>query len=187
MGLGKTLTMISLILHQKKKAKVEDEKKEEKKLDKWLSKTGNYNFLITSFHFFPPIIITSLHVNKTWLSWVWGPDPSVVASKGTLIICPASLVHHWKKEIERHVKSGRLTVYLYHGPNRERSARAWGSHARVQTSFVFEYIFIWSNVFPSQTGWLWRSGDHVRFGLQRDPSPKGGDTKTLWMFWWSGE
>lgn len=52
MGLGKTLTMISLILHQKKKAKVEDEKKEEKKLDKWLSKTGNYNFLITSFHFF---------------------------------------------------------------------------------------------------------------------------------------
>lgn len=50
-------------------------------------------------------------------------DSTLVASQGTLIICPASLVHHWKKEIERHVKSNRLSVYLYHGPNRQRSAR----------------------------------------------------------------
>ncbi len=41
MGLGKTLTMISLILAQKIKAKEEDEKKEEKKLEGWISKTGN--------------------------------------------------------------------------------------------------------------------------------------------------
>lgn len=43
MGLGKTLTMISLILSQKIKAKEESEKKEEKKVDGWISKTGNYN------------------------------------------------------------------------------------------------------------------------------------------------
>lgn len=40
MGLGKTLTMISLILSKKMKAKEEDEKKEEKKQDIWVSKTG---------------------------------------------------------------------------------------------------------------------------------------------------
>uniref|UniRef100_A0A3P8QBP7 Transcription termination factor 2 n=1 Tax=Astatotilapia calliptera TaxID=8154 RepID=A0A3P8QBP7_ASTCA len=58
-----------------------------------------------------------------------------VLSKGTLIICPASLVHHWKKEIDRHVKTGKLTVYLYHGPNRERSARALADYDVVVTTY----------------------------------------------------
>lgn len=40
MGLGKTLTMISLILSKKAKGKEEDEKNEEKKLEKWISKNG---------------------------------------------------------------------------------------------------------------------------------------------------
>lgn len=42
MGLGKTLTMISLILSQKAKGKEEGERKEEKKLEKWISKNGKF-------------------------------------------------------------------------------------------------------------------------------------------------
>lgn len=42
MGLGKTLTMISLILSKKAKGKEEDEKKEEMKLEKWISKNGKF-------------------------------------------------------------------------------------------------------------------------------------------------
>ncbi|XP_058476071.1 transcription termination factor 2 [Solea solea] len=68
--------------------------------------------------------------------WISKTDPSIVASKGTLIICPASLIHHWKKEIERHVKAGKLTVYLYHGPNRERSARVLAEHDVVVTTYT---------------------------------------------------
>ncbi|XP_043927469.1 transcription termination factor 2-like [Protopterus annectens] len=83
MGLGKTLTMIALILAQKHK----DNKKEDTKLEKWISKH----------------------------------DASLVPSHGTLIICPASLVHHWKKEIERHVSGSKLRVCLYHGQNREKN------------------------------------------------------------------
>ncbi|XP_029132845.2 transcription termination factor 2 [Labrus bergylta] len=68
-------------------------------------------------------------------SWISKSDSSVVVSKGTLIICPASLVHHWKREIERHVKTGKLTVYLYHGPNRERSAKVLADHDVVVTTY----------------------------------------------------
>lgn len=43
MGLGKTLTMISLILAKKMETKEEGEKKEKKKAESWISKSGNYN------------------------------------------------------------------------------------------------------------------------------------------------
>ncbi|CAL8240466.1 unnamed protein product [Merluccius merluccius] len=68
-------------------------------------------------------------------NWMSKDDSSLVVSKATLIICPASLVHHWKKEIERHVKTGRLSVYLYHGPNRQKSAALLASHDVVVTTY----------------------------------------------------
>uniref|UniRef100_A0A671UHF7 Transcription termination factor 2 n=1 Tax=Sparus aurata TaxID=8175 RepID=A0A671UHF7_SPAAU len=62
-------------------------------------------------------------------------EKNLVVSKGTLIICPASLIHHWKREIDRHVKTGKLTVYLYHGPNREKSARVLADYDVVVTTY----------------------------------------------------
>ncbi|NXR99852.1 TTF2 factor, partial [Oxylabes madagascariensis] len=54
--------------------------------------------------------------------WLSKNDFAVIPSHGTLVICPASLIHHWKKEIERRVAFGKLRVYLYHGPNRDKHA-----------------------------------------------------------------
>ncbi|KAI5106980.1 transcription termination factor 2, partial [Silurus meridionalis] len=67
--------------------------------------------------------------------WLSKTDSALVASQGTLIICPASLLHHWKKEIERHVKNSRLSVYLHHGPNRQRSASILAEHDVVITTY----------------------------------------------------
>uniref|UniRef100_A0A8C7CFY2 Transcription termination factor 2 n=1 Tax=Oncorhynchus kisutch TaxID=8019 RepID=A0A8C7CFY2_ONCKI len=67
--------------------------------------------------------------------WISKNDSSLVVSQGTLIICPASLVHHWKKEIERHVKSSRLSIYLYHGPNRQKNAKVLAEHDVVVTTY----------------------------------------------------
>ncbi|XP_019404392.1 PREDICTED: transcription termination factor 2 isoform X2 [Crocodylus porosus] len=62
-------------------------------------------------------------------------DSPVVVSHGTLIICPASLLHHWKKEIERHVTSGKLRIYLYHGPNRSKDIAVLSKYDVVVTTY----------------------------------------------------
>ncbi|XP_075763193.1 transcription termination factor 2 isoform X2 [Pelodiscus sinensis] len=62
-------------------------------------------------------------------------DSSVILSRGTLIVCPASLIHHWKKEVERHVSNGKLRVCLYHGPNRSKRPEALPHYDIVVTTY----------------------------------------------------
>ncbi|NXS37027.1 TTF2 factor, partial [Pomatostomus ruficeps] len=67
--------------------------------------------------------------------WLSKNDSIVIPSHGTLVICPASLIHHWKKEIERHVAFGKLRVYLYHGPNRDKHAEVLSRYDVVVTTY----------------------------------------------------
>ncbi|NXB97709.1 TTF2 factor, partial [Orthonyx spaldingii] len=67
--------------------------------------------------------------------WLSKNDFIVIPSHGTLVICPASLIHHWKKEIERRVAFGKLRVYLYHGPNRDKHAEVLSGYDVVVTTY----------------------------------------------------
>ncbi|NXN47255.1 TTF2 factor, partial [Rhinoptilus africanus] len=67
--------------------------------------------------------------------WLSKNDSTIIPSHSTLIICPASLIHHWKKEIDRHVGYGKLRVYLYHGPNRDKHAEALSEYDVVVTTY----------------------------------------------------
>ncbi|XP_026653268.2 transcription termination factor 2 isoform X2 [Zonotrichia albicollis] len=67
--------------------------------------------------------------------WLSKNDFTVIPSHGTLVICPASLIHHWKKEIERRVVFGKLRVYLYHGANRDKHAEVLSGYDVVVTTY----------------------------------------------------
>uniref|UniRef100_A0A8I3WGG5 Transcription termination factor 2 n=1 Tax=Callithrix jacchus TaxID=9483 RepID=A0A8I3WGG5_CALJA len=72
---------------------------------------------------------------STALTWLSKDDSSNFTSHGTLIICPASLIHHWKNEVEKRVNSNKLRVCLYHGPNRDARARVLSTYDIVITTY----------------------------------------------------
>ncbi|XP_037682200.1 transcription termination factor 2 isoform X2 [Choloepus didactylus] len=73
--------------------------------------------------------------DKNLFTWLSKDESSIFTSHGTLIICPASLIHHWKKEVEKRVSNSRLRVYLYHGPNRDQCAKALSTYDIVITTY----------------------------------------------------
>ncbi|XP_030060896.1 transcription termination factor 2 [Microcaecilia unicolor] len=67
--------------------------------------------------------------------WISKQDSTLIVSNATLVICPASLIHHWKKEVDKRVDHGKLRVYLYHGPNREKDSQLLSGYDIVVTTY----------------------------------------------------
>jgi len=59
----------------------------------------------------------------------------LVKSDTTLLICPASLIGQWEKEVENRVKSSQVRLLVYHGANRKCSARALARYDIVVTTY----------------------------------------------------
>lgn len=93
-GLGKTLSMIALLLKNKPKPVRSDQTR--KKIFE--------------------------HIPQTCGARAFRRDNQKNNSWRTLIVCPMSLIGQWKKEIETRVKTEHLpSIHVYHGPKRERN------------------------------------------------------------------
>lgn len=55
---------------------------------------------------------------------------------GTLIVCPASLINQWDKEVERRLQRHSMSVCVFHGPKRERDAEKLSSFDMVVTTYA---------------------------------------------------
>ncbi|UKZ73984.1 hypothetical protein TrVFT333_001638 [Trichoderma virens FT-333] len=47
-----------------------------------------------------------------------GLTPVSQNTRSTLIICPLSTITNWEEQIKQHVAPGKLSYHIYHGPNR---------------------------------------------------------------------
>ncbi|XP_066233359.1 transcription termination factor 2 isoform X4 [Saccopteryx leptura] len=104
------------------------------------------------------------------LTWLSKDDSTEFTSNGTLIICPASLIHHWKKEVEKHVSNSKLRICLYHGPNREQRAKILSTYDIVITTYS-----LLAKEIPTKK--------HRGEVLGTDLSEKGSSTPLLRVVW----
>lgn len=66
----------------------------------------------------------------------WTDSTSPLRHKGgTLVVCPASLLSQWDKEISSRCKRGMLSVEVYHGTNRESVPKRLAKNNVVITTY----------------------------------------------------
>ncbi|KAI1775225.1 SNF2 family N-terminal domain-containing protein [Hypoxylon cercidicola] len=56
-------------------------------------------------------------------------------AKTTLLICPLSTITNWEEQIKAHIKPGQLTYYIYHGSNRIKDPRRLAEFDIVLTTY----------------------------------------------------
>ncbi|KAK1310831.1 hypothetical protein QJS10_CPA08g00521 [Acorus calamus] len=54
---------------------------------------------------------------------------------GSLIVCPMTLLGQWKAEIETHIQSGSLSVYVHYGQSRPKDAKLFAQNDVVITTY----------------------------------------------------
>ena len=60
--------------------------------------------------------------------------PPAGSPRGTLIVCPLSVLDNWRQQLEAHTAGG-LSLLVYHGADRDRRASALGQHDVVITTY----------------------------------------------------
>lgn len=56
-------------------------------------------------------------------------------ARGTLIVCPTSVLSNWVEQINVHLIAGQITVYQYHGPKREQNLEELAKYDIVITTY----------------------------------------------------
>ena len=56
--------------------------------------------------------------------------------RGTLIVCPLSVLHQWQSELVKHTREGALKVYIFHGNNRSRDVEFLAQQDVILTTYA---------------------------------------------------
>ncbi|KAI0206329.1 SNF2 family N-terminal domain-containing protein [Astrocystis sublimbata] len=118
MGLGKTLSILSLVATTLEEAET------------WLSEepvqpqappSKNKGESSRQFHIPapPPLDLTPLKQN----------------GRATLLVCPLSTITNWEEQIRLHIKPGQMRYYIYHGSNRIKDASVLADYDMVLTTY----------------------------------------------------
>ncbi|KAK9770337.1 putative SWI/SNF-related matrix-associated actin-dependent regulator of chromatin subfamily A member 3-like 1 [Seiridium cardinale] len=59
----------------------------------------------------------------------------VLNSRATLLVCPLSTVANWEIQMKEHIKPGTFKYYIYHGPNRIKDAKKLTDYDLVITTY----------------------------------------------------
>lgn len=61
--------------------------------------------------------------------------PVRLNSRATLLICPLSTVTNWEEQLRQHINPDSLNYHIYHGPNREKNPWKLASYDLVITTY----------------------------------------------------
>ncbi|CAI0649927.1 unnamed protein product [Colletotrichum noveboracense] len=112
MGLGKTLSVLSLIASSLDQAR------------EWASRAPVQPEM-------PPQKAGGKATASSTL-----PLTSVTTNtRATLLVCPLSTVTNWEEQIKQHIAPGELSYYIYHGSNRTREADKLADYDLVITTY----------------------------------------------------
>jgi len=118
MGLGKTLSILSLVASSLAEARTWSVQEPIQPQPPPARKKGEASrqFNVPAP---PPLELTRLKHN----------------SRATLLVCPLSTITNWEDQIKTHIMPGELTYYIYHGSNRIKDARKLAEYDIVMTTY----------------------------------------------------
>lgn len=117
MGLGKTLSILSLITSTPRESLEWDVTQPVQPASANQNRKQNHNA-------FEPPKAASLPLT-----------PVKRNSKATLLVCPLSTIANWEEQIKQHIKPGTLSYHIYHGPHRIKDLRQLVKHDLVITTY----------------------------------------------------
>ncbi|KAI3795817.1 hypothetical protein L1987_38477 [Smallanthus sonchifolius] len=126
-GLGKTISTISLILKERSPSSSINTDEVEK------MKTETFNLDDDD-----DVDVTDCNKSKqTSSSCVMESNAQSRPAAGTLVVCPTSVLRQWNDELHNKVSSkARLSVLIYHGPNRTKDPCELAKYDVVLTTYA---------------------------------------------------
>ncbi|SPO05936.1 related to helicase-like transcription factor protein [Cephalotrichum gorgonifer] len=64
-----------------------------------------------------------------------GLTPVARNTKATLLVCPLSTITNWEEQLKQHIKPGTLNYHIYHGSNRIKDVRKLADFDLVLTTY----------------------------------------------------